>query len=179
MRATISRGCALRGGRNWGSPEGQGGRAGSTVRVAEAVASAMRRLRLLSPPVAPRPSASARPAIGGRYAPTGAGTGLRGFMTSAVQRNRSHTGGETRCVSFSRPAQILPVPPRPALPRLTPGAARVRAWGRCRPSRPRPRKIPQAPPRSRPAWAAGRAASLPAPCAWRPDARASSRSSRR
>ena len=53
----------------------------------------------------PKPPASARPAIGGRFAPAGACAGLsfRGLRRSCV--GRSTGAGETRCVSLSRPAR--------------------------------------------------------------------------
>ena len=49
----------------------------------------------------PKPPASARP--GGRFPPAGSGAGLSWCLNLPVYRAPSRAGGETRCVSSSRP----------------------------------------------------------------------------
>ena len=47
--------------------------------------------------------ASARPAHGGRFSPAGSGAGLSGVLLNRLRGETAHSGGETQCVSCSRP----------------------------------------------------------------------------
>jgi hypothetical protein len=60
-------------------------------------------VRPARPPGAKAPPASARPAHGGRFAPAGLGAGLLLVPDLPVCGAPFRTGGETRCVSCSRP----------------------------------------------------------------------------
>jgi len=52
----------------------------------------------------PKPPASARPAVGGRFSPAGSGAGLRSSRTCRSTRHRPTRAGETR-VAFPDPAR--------------------------------------------------------------------------
>jgi hypothetical protein len=110
----------------------------------------------------PKPPASARPAPGGRFAPTGSGAGLCLSRTCRSAGGRRARAGETRCVSCSRPdgrkhlhrlngrghspchSATLPLAQpgatgpgqRPLRPRRALPARRVGRWPLCRPDPP-------------------------------------------
>ncbi len=64
----------------------------------------------------PKPPASARPALGGRFAPAGSGAGLCVSRTCRSTGHRRAGARETRCVSCSRPEGASPSPDRQECP---------------------------------------------------------------
>jgi hypothetical protein len=103
--AAFARNRVLKKGRSHGLPDRKAGNssAGAPCASWQAPSPLPQRPADPWPAGGPKPPASARPAPGGLFPPAGSGAGLSLCLDQPIYGEPSRTGGETQCVSCSRP----------------------------------------------------------------------------